>query len=339
MTTLLVTGGLGFIGSGFILYMLSRYPDCRIVNLDAMTYAGRRENAAEAERSPRYRFVRGDIADEETAERILRGEAGGPIDAVVHFAAESHVDRSIASPLDFTATNAVGTHRLLEAARRCGVKRFVHVSTDEVYGSLGAEGYFTESSPLAPNSPYSASKAASDLMARAYFHTFGLPVVITRCSNNYGPRQHPEKLVPLTILRALHDRTIPVYGTGANVRDWLYVEDHCAAVDAALRRGVPGEVYNIGGHNEKTNLELVRTILRLLGKPESLIRFVADRPGHDARYAIDPAKTAAELGWSPSRTFEQGIRETVDWYVRNPAWWRPLVDAAEAPKGSAERPE
>lgn len=323
MSSLLVTGGLGFIGSCFALYMLARYPACRIVNLDAMTYAGRKENAAEAESSGRYTLVHGDIRNRETVDRAM----GEGIDAVVHFAAESHVDRSIASPFEFISTNVLGTHCLLDAANRHGIKRFIQVSTDEVYGSLGAEGFFTEESPVAPNSPYSASKASADLLARAYHRTFGLPVIITRCSNNYGPRQHPEKLIPLTILRALRDDPIPIYGGGLNVRDWLYVEDYCSAIDAALRRGVSGEVYNIGGHNEKTNLDIARIILAELGKPDSLIRFVPDRPGHDFRYAIEPAKAGRELGWKPKRPFAQGIRETIDWYVRHPEWWKPLMGA------------
>lgn len=318
MTHVLVTGGMGFIGSNFILYMLSQYSNLRITNLDALTYAGNPDNLEEVSSSERYRFVKADITNHVQLERIFAETA---YDAVVHFAAESHVDRSIADPEAFVRTNVWGTFQLLEAAKRHRVSKFIHVSTDEVYGSLEDTGCFTEESPLAPNSPYSASKAGSDLLARAYGQTYGLPVVITRCSNNYGPRQFPEKLIPTIILRALHDEPIPIYGDGSNVRDWLHVTDHCTAIDFALRVGKVGEVYNIGGHNERTNLDVVRMILQVLNKPESLITFTSDRPGHDKRYAIDPSKSERELGWRPQIELEQGMRQTVAWYVSNQAWW------------------
>ncbi|MBG9734608.1 dTDP-glucose 4,6-dehydratase [Paenibacillus alvei] len=318
MTHVLVTGGMGFIGSNFILYMLSQYSNLRITNLDALTYAGNPDNLEEVSSSERYRFVKADITNHVQLERIFAETA---YDAVVHFAAESHVDRSIADPEAFVRTNVWGTFQLLEAAKRHGVSKFIHVSTDEVYGSLEDTGCFTEESPLAPNSPYSASKAGSDLLARAYGQTYGLPIIITRCSNNYGPRQFPEKLIPTIILRALHDEPIPIYGDGSNVRDWLHVTDHCTAIDFALRVGKVGEVYNIGGHNERTNLDIVRMILQVLNKPESLITFTSDRPGHDKRYAIDPSKSERELGWRPQIELEQGLRQTVAWYVSNQAWW------------------
>ncbi|NOJ72140.1 dTDP-glucose 4,6-dehydratase [Paenibacillus alvei] len=318
MTHVLVTGGMGFIGSNFILYMLSQYSNLRITNLDALTYAGNPDNLEEVSSSECYRFVKADITNHVQLERIFAETA---YDAVVHFAAESHVDRSIADPEAFVRTNVWGTFQLLEAAKRHGVSKFIHVSTDEVYGSLEDTGCFTEESPLAPNSPYSASKAGSDLLARAYGQTYGLPIIITRCSNNYGPRQFPEKLIPTIILRALHDEPIPIYGDGSNVRDWLHVTDHCTAIDFALRVGKVGEVYNIGGHNERTNLDIVRMILQVLNKPESLITFTSDRPGHDKRYAIDPSKSERELGWRPQIELEQGLRQTVAWYVSNQAWW------------------
>lgn len=318
MTHLLVTGGMGFIGSNFILYMLSQYEGLRITNLDALTYAGNPDNVGDVVTSGRYRFIKADITDQARLEQIFAETA---YDAVVHFAAESHVDRSISDPEAFVRANVFGTLQLLEAAKRHQISKFIHVSTDEVYGSLGNTGYFTEESPLAPNSPYSASKAGSDMLVRAYAHTYGMPVVITRCSNNYGPRQFPEKLIPTIILRALHDEPIPVYGDGMYVRDWLYVTDHCAAIDAALRAGKAGEVYNIGGHNERTNIDIVKMILQVLDKPESLISFTSDRPGHDKRYAIDPAKSERELGWRPTVNLEQGMQKTIDWYVSNRTWW------------------
>ncbi|MHB8079932.1 MAG: dTDP-glucose 4,6-dehydratase [Candidatus Krumholzibacteriia bacterium] len=321
---ILVTGGAGFIGANHVRWLLANTGD-RVVNLDALTYAGNLENLAGLEAHPRYRFVRGDIGDRALVRGLLDAER---IEAVVNFAAESHVDRSLDAPRLFLETNVLGTQTLLAAAREAGVGRFLQVSTDEVYGSLGAEGKFTEATALAPNSPYAASKAAADLICRAYHHTFGFPVVITRCSNNYGPYQFPEKLIPLMIANALEHRPLPVYGDGLNVRDWLYVADHCAALDLVLRRGRPGEVYNVGGDNELPNLELVRTLLRLLDRPESLIAFVADRPGHDRRYAIDAAKIRRELGWAPAHRFADGLAATVRWYLDNRAWWEKIRSGA-----------
>lgn len=321
---ILVTGGAGFIGANFVRRLLARGED-RVVNLDLLTYAGNLENLAGLEAHPRYRFVRGDVGDRGLADSLL---AAQKIDAVVNFAAESHVDRSLEAPRTFLETNVLGTQTLLDAARAAGVGRFVQVSTDEVYGSLGAEGRFTETSPLAPNSPYAASKAAADLVCRAYHKTFGLPVMVTRCSNNYGPYQFPEKLIPLMIANALEDRPLPVYGDGLNVRDWLHVEDHCAAVELVLREGRPGEVYNVGGENEWPNLEIVKLLLRLLGKPESLIRFVPDRPGHDRRYAIDAGKLRRELGWAPALPFADGIAATVAWYREHRPWWEQIRSGA-----------
>ena len=332
MSTLLVTGGMGFIGSHFIRYWMRRHPEDRVVNYDLLTYAGNPANLAALQGHPGYRFVRGDIADAAAVNRVFAEEN---VATVVHFAAESHVDRSISEPSAFVRTNVLGTQCLLEAAWSKGVRRFVHISTDEVYGTLGPEGLFTEETPLAPNSPYSASKAGSDLMVRAYGETYGLPVIITRCSNNYGPYQYPEKLIPTIITRALDDQPIPVYGDGLNVRDWLYVEDHCSAVELALLGGKPGQVYNVGGGNERTNVEIARTILGLLGKPESLLRFVADRPGHDRRYAIDAGKIRRELGWQPRYSLEEGIARTVEWYIERQDWWRPLLKSPASP-ASAE---
>ncbi|WP_138496205.1 dTDP-glucose 4,6-dehydratase [Paenibacillus pinistramenti] len=314
---LLVTGGAGFIGSNFVLYMLKEHPEYEIVNVDALTYAGNLENLKSIEDNPKYTFVKADIQDTAAVDELFQQG----IDVVVNFAAESHVDRSILDPGIFVKTNVLGTQVLLDAAKKYGVTKFVQVSTDEVYGSLGATGLFTEETPLAPNSPYSASKASGDLLVRAYHETFGLPVNITRCSNNYGPYQFPEKLIPLMISRALADEALPVYGDGMNIRDWLYVEDHCSAIDLVIHEGINGEVYNIGGNNERTNVEIVQTILKQLGKPESLIKFVQDRPGHDRRYGIDPTKTMSELGWKPKYTFETGIKETIQWYLDNKEWW------------------
>lgn len=313
---LLVTGGAGFIGSNFVHYMLREYADVEIVNVDLLTYAGNLDNLRPVEGDPRHRFVRADVADRQAMEPLF---AEG-IDAVVHFAAETHVDRSIADPGVFVRTNVLGTQTLLDLALKYKIGRFVQISTDEVYGSLGETGRFTEASPLAPNSPYSASKAGADLLVRAYHETYGLDAVITRCSNNYGPYQFPEKLIPLMIMNALENRPLPVYGDGLHVRDWLHVEDHCRAVDLVLRKGRAGEVYNIGGNNERTNLQVVRTILRELGKPETLIAFVPDRPGHDRRYAIDAGKIRLELGWEPRYEFAAGIRDTIRWYVVNREW-------------------
>jgi dTDP-glucose 4,6-dehydratase len=336
MQNLLVTGGCGFIGSNFVRLCLERCPDVRLVNLDKLTYAGNLANLADIAADPRYRFVKGDIGDAALVERIFAEEA---IDTVVHFAAESHVDRSIDGPAPFIHTNIVGTFTLLEAARKAWFSsspltphpsRFLHVSTDEVYGSLGETGLFTEQTPYDPRSPYSASKAASDHLVSAYHHTYGLPILITNCSNNYGPYHFPEKLIPLIINNALNGRELPVYGDGKNVRDWLYVVDHCAAILTVLDKGRIGETYNVGGNSEKQNIEVVQTICDLLdrkvgllpgGQPRrSLIRFVKDRPGHDRRYAIDASKISAELGWGPTVTFAEGIDRTIDWYLANTEW-------------------
>jgi dTDP-glucose 4,6-dehydratase len=317
MKSILVTGGCGFIGSNFVRWELENHPELQIVNLDKLTYAGNLENVADLESNPRHRFVQADVADRSAMAELLRSEA---FDAVVHFAAESHVDRSILDSGPFIQTNVVGTQVLLDACRAANIPRYVQVSTDEVYGSLGSEGFFTEETPLAPNSPYSASKAAGDLLVRAYGHTFGFPAVITRCSNNYGPWQFPEKLIPLFVANALENRSLPVYGTGENVRDWIHVLDHVRGVDAAMRRGRVGEVYNFGGRTEVRNIDLTRLLLELLGKPESLIRYVTDRPGHDQRYAIDCAKAEQELGWRPQVDFREGLRETIAWYQSHPDW-------------------
>jgi len=322
MERVLVTGGAGFIGSNFVRYYLREHPAAQVFNYDVLTYAGNLENLAGLESEPRYRFLRGDIRDRQAVDRALTENA---IDAVVHFAAESHVDRSIMGAGVFIETNVLGTQVLLDAARAHGVERFLHVSTDEVYGSLGQTGMFTETTPLHPNSPYAASKASSDLLALASHHTYGFPVLVTRCSNNYGPYQFPEKLIPLMIANAIDGKPLPVYGDGLNVRDWLYVEDHCRALDAVLHHGTPGEVYNIGGNNEWRNIDIVRLILKLLGSSEDLIKYVTDRPGHDRRYAIDARKIRGALAWEPIRTFEDGIRETVNWYRANESWWRNVM--------------
>ena len=317
MPTLLVTGGCGFIGANFIRWQLPTYPDQKIVNLDKLTYAGNPENLADISSDLRYAFEQGDICDREFVDRVLKDHQP---DLVVNFAAESHVDRSILDSGPFVRTNIVGTQVLMDACRAAGVQRYLQVSTDEVYGSLGLEGFFTEETPLAPNSPYSASKAAADLLVRGYVHTFGFPAVITRCSNNYGPYQFPEKLIPLFISNALKDQALPVYGTGENVRDWIHVLDHARGIDAALRRGRVGEVYNFGGHSEVRNIDLTLTLLELLGKPKTLIKYVADRPGHDLRYAIDCSKAETELDWKPQHNFRDGLRETIDWYLANTPW-------------------
>lgn len=313
---IVVTGGAGFIGSNFIHYMLKHHPNDHIINIDVLTYAGNLENLADVEKNENYTFIRGDITDRSFVESVFdRG-----VQAVVNFAAESHVDRSITNPGVFVHTNVFGTQVLLDVAKKIGIEKFVQVSTDEVYGTLGKTGLFKETTPLAPNSPYSASKAGADMLVRAYHETYGLPINITRCSNNYGPYQFPEKLIPLMITRALNDESLPVYGDGLNVRDWLHVEDHCRAIDIVLRNGEPGEVYNIGGNNEKPNIEVVKRILAILEKPESLIQYVEDRLGHDRRYAIDATKMKKEFGWEPSYSFEKGIEETIEWYLNNQQW-------------------
>ena len=321
MQRILVTGGCGFIGSNFIRHELATYSELSILNIDKLTYAGNPENLADLVSDPnigtRYEFAHGDICDRKFIASLLQP---GGIDAVVNFAAESHVDRSILDSGPFVQTNIVGTQVLLDACRAVGVQRYLQVSTDEVYGSLGAEGFFTEETPLAPNSPYSASKAAADLLVRGYVHTFGFPAIITRCSNNYGPYQFPEKLIPLFISNALKDQALPVYGTGENVRDWIHVLDHGRGIDAALRKGRVGEVYNFGGHSEVRNIDLTLTLLELLGKPQTLIKYVADRPGHDQRYAIDCRKAEEELGWKPQWNFRDGLNETIAWYLANTAW-------------------
>ena len=316
---ILITGGCGFIGSNFIRYLLSS-GGCTITNLDKLTYAGNLENLKDLEGRPGYTFVRGDIANEADLERVFATR----IDAVVNFAAESHVDRSIIDPGAFVTTNIYGAYLLLEQARHKGTKKFLQVSTDEVYGSLGETGKFREETPLAPNSPYSASKASADLLAMAYHTTFGLPVVITRCSNNYGPYQFPEKLIPLLVSNALLDRELPIYGDGLNVRDWIHVSDHCAALALALEKGIPGNVYNVGAGNERANLEIVEIILDVLQKPRSLIRYVKDRPGHDRRYAIDNTKIRNELGFEAAVPFRTGMEQTVRWYVEHKDWWEKI---------------
>ncbi len=326
MKKVLVTGGCGFIGSNFVHYILENFSDIDVVNLDILTYAGNPENLTILANNSRYTFVKGDITDATVVKTVFEKHA---IDTVIHFAAESHVDRSITGPEIFITTTVLGTQVLLEAAKKAWndsfeSKRFVHVSTDEVYGSLGAEGYFTEETPLSPNSPYSASKASSDLLVRAYYETYRFPGIITRCSNNYGPYQYPEKLIPLIIANALDDKPLPVYGDGKNIRDWLYVEDHCSALTTVMKSGKPGEVYNIGGNNEWYNIDIVKKVLAILDKPEDLITYVTDRPGHDRRYAIDASKIKEDLGWEPSVTFETGIEKAVQWYLENESWWRKL---------------
>jgi len=314
---MLVTGGAGFIGSNFIRHMLSSYSDYDIINLDLLTYAGNLENLKEVEGDVRYHFIKGDISDMGLLESIFETE----MDYVVNFAAETHVDRSIDDPIAFVRTNVLGTESLLDCARRYGVGKFIQISTDEVYGALGSDGYFTEDTNLNPNSPYSASKAAADLLVRAYSRTYGLDVNITRCSNNYGPYQFPEKLIPLMIANSLEGLELPIYGDGLQIRDWLHVSDHCRAIDMVLHKGVPGEIYNIGGNNEKTNIDLVRFIINRTGADESFVRHVKDRLGHDRRYAIDSSKIRSELGWEALCSFEEGMEETIKWYVNNRQWW------------------
>ncbi|MEN6616897.1 MAG: dTDP-glucose 4,6-dehydratase [Syntrophorhabdus sp.] len=321
--TILVTGGCGFIGTNFVRRMLDKH-DYTVINFDKLTYAGNLENLKDIEGHPRYHFVRGDIASGPDVMSVFEK----PIDIVVNFAAESHVDRSIIDPDAFIKTNINGTFNLLEVAKKKGIQRFVQISTDEVYGSLGQNGAFREDTPLSPNSPYSASKTAADILAMAYFKTYGMPIIITRCSNNYGPYQFPEKLIPLIITNALADKELPVYGDGLNVRDWIHVEDHCAAIDLVMHKGKVGNVYNIGASNEKTNIEIVKLVLEILGKPESLIRYVTDRPGHDRRYAIDSGKITRELGYGPSVNFAEGMRSTVEWFVKNTGWWERIKTGA-----------
>lgn len=323
--TVLVTGGAGFIGANFVKYELEKHPEDRIVCLDALTYCGNIDNLKEEMTNPSFRFVKGDICDVQLVDDLFAEEKP---DYVVHFAAESHVDRSIADPGIFVRTNVMGTQNLLDASRKYGVKRYHQVGTDEVYGDLPLDRpdlFFVETMPLKASSPYSASKASADLLVLAYHRTFGLPVSISRCSNNYGPYQFPEKMIPLMINNALHDKSLPVYGDGMNVRDWLYVEDHCHAIDLVMRQGREGEVYNIGGHNEMHNIDIVKLILKELNKPESLITYVADRKGHDLRYAIDPAKIHAELGWLPETKFADGIVKTIKWYVDNHEWMEKIT--------------
>ena len=323
---MIVTGGAGFIGSNFVQYEVKNHPEDEIINLDLLTYAGNLESVKPVENAPNYRFVRGDIADREFIFRLFEEEKP---DVIVNFAAESHVDRSITDPEIFVRTNVVGTTTLLDACRKYGIRRYHQVSTDEVYGDLPLDRpdlFFTEETPLHTSSPYSSAKASADLFVMAYHRTYGLPVTISRCSNNYGPYHFPEKLIPLVISRALNDEEIPVYGKGENVRDWLYVTDHCSAIDLVVRKGREGEVYNIGGHNERTNLEVVKTILKALNKPESLIKYVTDRPGHDLRYAMDPTKIETELGWKPEYTFDTGIPVTIQWYLDNKDWWEHIVN-------------
>lgn len=315
MTKILITGGAGFIGSNFVKYMLDKYSQYELINLDALTYCGNLENLKDIENNDNYTFVKGDIGDKELVDDLV-----SQCDYVINFAAESHVDRSIEDPEIFIKSNVLGTQVLLNAANRFGVEKYIQISTDEVYGTLGKTGYFTEKTPLQPNSPYSASKASADLVVRAYGETFGLPINITRCSNNYGPYQFPEKLIPLMISNALEDKKLPVYGDGKNIRDWLHVYDHCQAIDLVMHEGVLGEVYNIGGNNEKQNIEIVKLILNELDKDESLIEFVKDRLGHDRRYAIDSTKIQNDLGWKPKYTFETGIKETINWYLDNQEW-------------------
>lgn len=322
---IIITGGAGFIGANFVYFELENHPEDRIICLDKLTYAGNLETLEEAMKNPNFRFVKGDIADKDFVEKLFEEEKP---DIVVNFAAESHVDRSIEDPSIFLKTNILGTQVLMDACRKYGIKRYHQVSTDEVYGDLPLDRpdlFFTEETPIHTSSPYSSSKAGADLLVLAYNRTFGLPVSITRCSNNYGPYHFPEKLIPLMISRALADESLPVYGKGENVRDWLYVKDHCAAIDLVIREGKVGEVYNIGGHNEKSNLEVVKIILEKLGKPESLITYVTDRPGHDLRYAIDPTKIHNELGWLPETKFEDGIKKTIKWYLENKKWWEDII--------------
>lgn len=325
MKKILVTGGAGFIGNCFVRHILNKYPDYKVINLDALTYAGNIENLDDVKDNPNYTFVHGNICDKNLVADLMT-----EVDTVVNFAAESHVDRSITGPEIFIDTNVKGTLNLLQNAKNKGIDRFLQVSTDEVYGSLGKTGYFYETTPISPNSPYSASKASADMLVRAYHETYGMPTLNTRCSNNYGPYQYPEKLIPFFISLLLKGEKVPVYGDGMNVRDWLYVYDHCEAIDVVLHKGKVGEIYNIGGHNEKTNMEITRLILEAMGKDESSIKYVADRLGHDRRYAISNDKITSELGWKPSLTFEQGIKITIDWYLNHQDWIQSILDKQAA---------
>ncbi|MBO6194647.1 MAG: dTDP-glucose 4,6-dehydratase [Clostridiales bacterium] len=322
---IIVTGGAGFIGSNFVFHMLNSHPDYRIICLDKLTYAGNLSTLEPVMSNPNFRFVKADICDKEAVDKLFEEEKP---DIVVNFAAESHVDRSIENPQIFLETNIIGTSVLMDASRKHGVKRYHQVSTDEVYGDLPLDRpdlFFTENTPIHTSSPYSSSKAGADLLVLAYYRTYGLPVTISRCSNNYGPYHFPEKLIPLMIIRALHDESLPVYGDGLNVRDWLYVEDHCKAIDLIIHNGKVGEVYNVGGHNEMANIDIVKLILKELGKSEDLITYVTDRAGHDRRYAIDPTKIHNDLGWLPETKFADGIVKTIKWYLENESWWQPIV--------------
>lgn len=329
MMNVLVTGGAGFIGSNFVHYMLENHPDYKIINLDLLTYAGNIHNLDDVMDNPNHVFVQGNITNRELVRNLVKTYN---IDHFVNFAAESHVDRSILNPEIFVETNIQGTLALLDVAKEMNIEKYLQVSTDEVYGSLGAEGYFTEETPLAPNSPYSASKTGADLLVRAYYETYGMNVNITRCSNNYGPYHFPEKLIPLMITNGMDGEQLPIYGDGLNIRDWLHVQDHCQAIDLVLHKGVKGEVYNVGGHNERTNNQIVDIIIEKLGLSRDLIKYVEDRLGHDKRYAIDPTKLETELGWKPKYTFDTGIVETIEWSQNNEAWWRPLQERANLNK-------
>lgn len=326
---LIITGGAGFIGSNFVRHMLNTYPEYTIVNLDLLTYAGNKASLSDLMNNPKHIFVEGNITDRDLLDKLI---SEYKVDGIINFAAESHVDRSILNPEVFVETNIQGTLALLDATRKHSLKKYVQVSTDEVYGSLGAEGYFTEDTPLAPNSPYSASKAGADMLVRSYFETYGMDVNITRCSNNYGPFHFPEKLIPLMITNAMDQKNLPIYGDGENIRDWLHVTDHCAAIDLVFHKGKSGEVYNVGGHNERTNNQIVDLIVDRLNVSKDLVKYVEDRLGHDRRYAIDPIKLETELGWKPKYTFDTGIVETIDWYLANEVWWRPLKEKAELVK-------
>lgn len=321
---MLITGGCGFIGSNFIRYELEKYSSVNIVNLDKLTYAGNLENLLDIQEKykDRYAFVKGDILDAELVRQII---AENRVDIIINFAAESHVDRSIVDPAEFMKTNILGVQTLLEITKQAGIKRFIQISTDEVYGDLPDEGYFREETPLAPHSPYAASKASADMLVGAYYHTYQLPVIITRCSNNYGPYQFPEKFIPLIIINALQSKTLPIYGDGTNVRDWVHVVDHCSAIDLVIKKGEIGEIYNIGANNERTNINIAKFILKRLKKPEALIKFVKDRPGHDRRYAINADKIKNQLGWKPIYNFEDGLEATISWHIDNRAWWKRII--------------